>query len=54
LLAPNGRRLNAPFDPIASTFGAKHKLKVVIAKGTDLMNLKKILESKPFVGTTIE
>lgn len=46
--------LNAPFDPIASTFAAKHKLKVIIAKGTDLMNLKKILDGQSFVGTTIE
>jgi len=46
--------LNAPFDPIASTFAAKNKLKVIIAKGTDLMNVKKILEGKSFVGTTIE
>lgn len=46
--------LNAPFDPIASTFAAKHELKVIIAKGTDLMNLKKILEGKSFLGTTIE
>lgn len=46
--------LNAPFDPVASTFAAKHKLKVIIAKGTDLMNLKKILDGKAFVGTTIE
>ncbi len=46
--------LNAPFDPVASTFAAKHKLKVIIAKGTDLMNLKKILDGQAFIGTTIE
>ncbi len=46
--------LNAPFDPVASTFAAKHGLTVVIAKGTDLMNLKKILDGQPFIGTTIE
>jgi uridylate kinase len=46
--------LNAPFDPVASTFAAKQKLKVIIAKGTDLMNLKKILDGKSFLGTTIE
>lgn len=46
--------LNAPFDPIASAFAQKNKLKVIIAKGTDLMNLKKILEGKSFLGTVIE
>lgn len=45
--------MNAPFDPIASTYAAKHHLKVVIAKGVDLMNLKKILDGKAFLGTTI-
>ncbi|GEM_PF-46679 len=45
---------NAPFDPIASTLAARWKMKVVIAKGTDLANLKKILDNKPFIGTTIE
>ncbi len=45
--------MNAPFDPIASTYAAKHHLKVVIAKGTDLMNLKKILDGESFFGTTI-
>ena len=34
-------RLSLPFDPIASKLAQKLKLKVIIAKGTDLKNLKK-------------
>ena len=45
--------LNAPFDPIASKLAEKMKLKVVVAKGTDIPNLKKILSGKKFKGTMI-
>ncbi len=45
---------NAPFDPVASRLAHQSKMKVVIAKGTDFMNLQHILDEKPFVGTTIE
>jgi uridylate kinase len=45
---------NAPFDPVASTWASRWKMKVVVAKGTDLKNIKKILDNKPFIGTTIE
>ncbi|MBI2129145.1 UMP kinase [Candidatus Woesearchaeota archaeon] len=46
-------RLNAPFDPIASKEAEKLKIKVMIANGKDLDNLKKILNEKEFIGTTI-
>ncbi len=34
--------LNVPFDPIASRLAQKHGIEVIIAKGTNLANLKKI------------
>ena len=45
---------NAPFDPIASTLAGRLKLKVIVAKGHDGKNLQRILDGKPFIGTTIE
>ncbi|MFA5990768.1 MAG: UMP kinase [Candidatus Doudnabacteria bacterium] len=45
---------NAPFDPTATTLAAKLKLKVIIANGKNLKNLQNILNSKPFLGTTIQ
>jgi len=45
--------MNVPFYPIASRLADKWNMEVVIAKGTDLKNLKKILEHKKFVGTVI-
>ncbi len=44
---------NAPFDPIASRAASQAGLTVVIARGTDLANVKNILDDKPFVGTTV-
>lgn len=44
---------NLPFDPEATKLAAENKIKVVIAKGTDLDNLKKILEESDYKGTTI-
>jgi len=46
-------RLNTPFDPIASKEAQKNKLKVVILKGTDLVNLENYLQNKDFYGTII-
>ena len=45
--------LNTPFDPVASKIAEQLRLKVIIAKGTNLKNLEKIIEGKRFVGTTI-
>lgn len=45
--------MNVPFDPIAAKAAEKWGMEVVVAKGDDLGNLKKILEGRTFVGTTI-
>jgi uridylate kinase len=45
--------LNMPFDPVATTKAAQLKLKLYLI-GPDMTNLQKILENKPFSGTTIE
>jgi len=44
---------NAPFDPIAARKAAQLNMKVIVAAGKDLPNLKAILEDKPFTGTTL-
>lgn len=44
---------NLPFDPTAAKFAQQHGLKVIIAKGTDLKNLEKILDGKSARGTVI-
>ena len=45
--------LNTPFDPTASRKADQLKLEVVVAKGTNLANVKKALTGKPFKGTLI-
>ena len=45
--------MNVPFDPIAAKAAQKSKIDVIIAQGTDLKNLKDIIEGKPFRGTVI-
>lgn len=45
--------MKAPVDPIASRLASKLRMKVIVARGTDLKNLEKILEGKKFKGTTI-
>jgi uridylate kinase len=44
---------NAPFDPIASKLAEKLGLKVFFAEGTDLGEVKKVLQGKKFKGTII-
>lgn len=44
---------NTPFDPTAAKLAADLKLKVIIANGKNLENLKNILEEKNFKGTVI-
>ncbi len=46
--------LNAPFDPIASKHAQELGLKVIIANGKDLENLRSILSGKRFRGTVIK
>lgn len=45
---------NVPFDPLASALAEKLKLKVCILKGTDLKEVKKVLEGRKFRGTIIK
>lgn len=45
--------MNLPFDPIASKMAQEIGLKVVIAQGKDLKNLKNILDGEKFIGTVI-
>jgi len=44
---------NVPFDPVASRYAAQIGLKVIVASGRDLDNLKRILNGLPFEGTLI-
>ncbi len=45
--------MNVPFDPIASKAAQKYGITVIVAKGTDLKNLKSIVKNGKFEGTTI-
>jgi len=45
--------MNVPFDPIASRFASQNKLRVIIADGKNLNNLKKILRGERYFGTII-
>jgi uridylate kinase len=45
--------LHAPFDPIASALAAEHGIEVVIADGTQIENVRAILEGRSFTGTLI-
>ena len=42
-----------PFDPVASKLAQKNELKVIVAEGRNIKNLKKILIGKDFKGTII-
>lgn len=44
---------NAPFDPVATKRASELDLKLISAGGKDIANIQKILEEKPFEGTTI-
>jgi len=43
-----------PFDPVASKLAAKHKMELIVMKGSNLDNLKKLLQGKKFVGTIVK
>lgn len=45
--------MNTPFDPVAAKLARRLKLKVVIIKGTNLGNLRNLLDGKEFEGTEI-
>jgi uridylate kinase len=44
---------NVPFDPVATGHAARLGLRVVVAAGRNIDNLKKILNGEPFEGTII-
>ncbi len=44
---------NAPFDPVASKLAHRWGMEVIISKGTDLDNLRAILDGKRAKGTVI-
>ena len=45
--------LHAPVDPVAARLAEKEKVKVIVADGKDLSNLRKILKGQKFKGTTL-
>lgn len=45
--------MHIPFDPIASRIAMRGRLKVVIANGRNIPNLRNILYGKRFIGTVI-
>jgi len=45
--------INVPFDPVATEQAARIKLRVVVAGGRDIDNLKKILNGERFKGTVV-
>lgn len=44
---------NLPFDPVATKKAADLGLRVLVASGKDLQNMKKVIRGKPFNGTVI-
>lgn len=45
--------MKIPIDPLAVKFAQKEKLKIILALGKDLKNLKKILDKRDFKGTFV-
>lgn len=45
--------IHAPVDPIAAKLAQEEKLRVIVAGGQNLENIKNIFDGKDFVGTTI-
>lgn len=44
---------NVPFDPVASKWAARWKMRVIITRGTDLANLQRHIGGRPGKGTVI-
>jgi uridylate kinase len=45
--------MKSPVDPVAAKFAEENSMEVIVAKGTDLVNLEKIIRDNKFEGTTI-
>jgi uridylate kinase len=46
--------LHVPVDPVAAKLAIRKKIKVIVANGEDLNNLRNILRGKNFKGTALE
>jgi len=46
--------LSTPFDPVASQYAAKHKMRVIILNGKKLERLGAALQKKKIIGTVIQ
>jgi uridylate kinase len=44
---------NVPFDPVASKWARRWGMQVIITRGTDMQNLRLLLDGKPAKGTMI-
>ena len=44
---------NAPFDPVATQYASKIRLKVIVASGNNSENFMNILNGRRFFGTVI-
>ncbi|MAF24580.1 UMP kinase [bacterium] len=44
---------NHPFDPVATKMAKRLGLRLVVARGTDIANLKKVLSGQRFKGTVV-
>lgn len=45
---------HVPFDPVATKLAAKYKMKLIVMKGSNLLNLQKYLAGKKFQGTVVK
>jgi uridylate kinase len=45
--------MKSPVDPIAAKFCEENGIEAIVAKGTELRNLEKVLRGEEFIGTTI-
>jgi uridylate kinase len=45
--------MNVPFDPVASKIAQKLKIQVIVANGSNLKNLEKIIRGEKFKGTVL-
>lgn len=45
--------IDVAFDPIASKFADQHRLSVAIVNGSNLKNLRLLIDGKKWIGTKI-
>ncbi|MFA5051670.1 MAG: UMP kinase [Patescibacteria group bacterium] len=44
---------NVPFDPVASRLAKRYRMKVIVANGNKLANIRRIFDGQSFIGTII-